>query len=113
MFHLKLLIIFLLLINCRVKLTGTPTVPKPTHPAFEAKWIRRSLGFFECVFCINTLFGMLGGTTIVMAQHNQNILNVHYEDLPKKDKDIINKATEEFQDKCLLSYARMRDNIFA
>ena len=36
---------------------------------------------------------------------------VHYEDLPDEDKDTINKATEEFQKKCLLSYTKMRDNI--
>ena len=35
---------------------------------------------------------------------------VHYEDLPDEDKDTINKATEEFQKKCLLSYTKTRDN---
>ena len=35
---------------------------------------------------------------------------VHYEDLPDEDKDIINKATKEFQKKCLLSYTKTRDN---
>ena len=35
-------------------------------------------------------------TTIVMAAHkNDNILMVHYEDLPDEDKDTIGKATEE------------------
>ena len=34
--------------------------------------------------------------TIVMAVHNNNdILMVHYEDLPDGDKDVIGKATEE------------------
>ena len=46
-----------------------------------------------------------------MAVHNNNILMVHYEDLPDGDKDIIVKATEEFQSKCLLSYTKTRDNI--
>ena len=50
-------------------------------------------------------------TTIVMAVHNNdNILMVHYEDLPDEDKDTINKATEEFQKKCLLSYTKTCDN---
>ena len=35
---------------------------------------------------------------------------VPYEDLPDKDKYIISKAIEEFQNKCLLSYTQTRDN---
>ena len=35
---------------------------------------------------------------------------LHYEDLPDGDKDVINKAIEEFQNKCLLSYYKTRDN---
>ena len=46
-----------------------------------------------------------------MAVHNNdNILMVHYEDLPDEDKDTISKATEEFQKKCLLSYTKTRDS---
>ena len=46
-----------------------------------------------------------------MAVHNNNdILMLHYEDLPDGDKGIINKATEEFQNKCLLSYTKTRDD---
>ena len=45
-----------------------------------------------------------------MAHNNDDILMVHYEDLPNKDKDVIGKATEEFQKKCLLSYTKTRDN---
>ena len=45
-----------------------------------------------------------------MAVHNNNIiLMVHYEDLLDKDKDTINKAVEEFQKKCLLSYTKTCD----
>ena len=48
-------------------------------------------------FCVNTLFGTLGGTKIVMAVHNnKDILMVPYEDLPNEDKDVIGKAIEEF-----------------
>ena len=39
-----------------------------------------------------------------------DILMVPYEDLPNEDKDVISKAIEEFQNKCLLSYTKMRDN---
>ena len=35
---------------------------------------------------------------------------VPYEDLPNGDKDVISKAIEEFQNKCLLSYTKTRDN---
>ena len=46
-----------------------------------------------------------------MAVHNnKDILIVPYEDLLAKDKDIIGKAIEEFQNKCLLSYTKTRDN---
>ena len=46
-----------------------------------------------------------------MATYNNNdILMVPYEDLPDEDKDVINKAIEEFQNKCLLSYTKTRDN---
>ena len=55
-------------------------------------------------FCVNTLFGTPSGTTIIMAVHsNKDILMVPYEDLPNKDKDVIGKALEEFENKCLLS----------
>ena len=50
-------------------------------------------------------------TTIVMATYNNSdILMVPYEDLPNEDKDVINKNIEEFQNKCLLSYTKTRDN---
>ena len=35
---------------------------------------------------------------------------VSYKDLPDEDKDVINKAIEEFQNKCLLFYTKTRDN---
>ena len=35
---------------------------------------------------------------------------VPYEDLPDKDKYVIGKAIEEFQNKYLLSYTKTRDN---
>ena len=46
-----------------------------------------------------------------MATHNnRDILIVPYEDLPDEDKDVMSKAIEEFQNKCLLSYTKRRDN---
>ena len=45
-----------------------------------------------------------------MAVHNNDILMLHYEDLPNGDKGIISKATEEFQNKCLFSYTKTCDN---
>ena len=55
---------------------------------------------------------MPGGTTtsVMVAYNNNNILIVPYEDLPDGDKDVISKAIEEFQNKCLLSYTKTRDN---
>ena len=48
---------------------------------------------------------------IVMAiRDNNDILIVYYEDLPDGDKGVISKAMEEFQNKCLLSYTKTRDN---
>ena len=46
-----------------------------------------------------------------MAVHNNSdILMLHYEDLSDGEKGIISKAIEEFQNKCLLSYTKTRDN---
>ena len=57
------------------------------------------------------IFGTPGETTIVMAAHNnRDILIVPYEDLPDEDKDVISKAIEEFQNKCLLSYTKTCNN---
>ena len=42
--------------------------------------------------------------------NNSDILMVPYEDLPDGDKDVISKAIEKFQNKCLLSYTKTRDN---
>ena len=47
----------------------------------------------------------------MMATHNNNDnIMVPYEDLPVEDKDVISKAIEEFQNKCLLSYTKTHDN---
>jgi hypothetical protein len=56
---------------------------------------------------------MPNGTTIVMElpHNNKDILNITLDELSEEDRTIINKAMEEFKEKCLLSYARMHDNI--
>jgi hypothetical protein len=46
----------------------------------------------------------------MVVHNNKDILMVPYEDLPDEDKDIISKAIQEFQNKCLLSYAKTYDN---
>jgi hypothetical protein len=53
---------------------------------------------------------MPGGTTIVNMD-NEMILKVNFEDLLDDQKALIEQATEEFCEKCLLSYSRMRDSI--
>ena len=59
----------------------------------------------------HTLWHAWWDPTIIMATYNNNdILMVPYEDLPDEDKDVISKAIEEFQNKCLLSYTKTRDN---
>ena len=63
-------------------------------------------------FCVDTRFWHAWwDPTIIMVVHNNNdILMLHYEDLSNGDKGIISKATKEFQNKCLLSYTKTRDN---
>ena len=67
---------------------------------------------FRLAVCRHTSWHARWDTTIVMAAYNNNdILMVPYEDLPNVDKDVISKAIEEFQNKCLLSYTKTRDNV--
>ena len=53
---------------------------------------------------------MPSGTTIVDMDNNA-ILKVNFEDLPEDQQTLITKATEEFHEKCLLSYSKTRDSI--
>jgi hypothetical protein len=66
------------------------------------------------------LFGTPGGTTQLSssssmappAPHdNMNILNVAMEDLNDADGTIIEKAAEEFKERCLLSFSKTRDKV--
>ena len=51
-------------------------------------------------FCVDTHFWHVRwDPTIIMVVHNNNdILMLHYEDLPDGDKGIISKAIEEFSE---------------
>ena len=44
--------------------------------------------------------------TIIVDMDNQAILKVNLEDLPDDQKALIERATEESHEKCLLSYSR-------
>ena len=44
-------------------------------------------------------------------ENNNAILKVNLEDLPDDQRTLIDKATEEFREKCLLSYIRTRDSV--
>ena len=43
--------------------------------------------------------------------NNDTILEVNLEDLPDDQRALIDKATEEFQEKYLLSYSKTRDSV--
>ena len=115
---------FSLLINYRVKLIGTSweECAGSTIPALKLGGSTapscRPFRLAACVlgtgrkFYVDTHFWHARwDPTIVMAVHNNNdILMLHYEDLPDRDKGIINKATEEFQNKYLLSYTKTHNN---
>ena len=84
----------------------------------EARQISRSFWLATCPLgaattfsCRHAFWHAQWDPTIVMATYNNSdILMVPYEDLPDEDKDVISKAIEEFQNKCLLSYIKTRDN---
>ena len=113
-----------LLINYRVKLTGTsreehtgstiPTLKLCGSTAPSSRPFRLAVCVFGMgrKFYVDTRFQHAQwDPTIVMAVHNNDdILMLYFEDLPDGDKGIISKATEEFQNKCLLSYTKTRDN---
>ena len=99
-----------LLVNYRVKLTGTSREECTglTIPALKLGGSiapsSRSFRLATCVlgmgqkFRVDTRFWHARwDPTIIMATHNNNdILMVHYGDLPDGDKGVISKATEEF-----------------
>ena len=80
----------------------------------EARQISRSFWLAACPPAMATMFSRRHAfwharwdPPIIMATHNnRDILMVPYEDLPDEDKDVISKAIEEFQNKCLLSIPR-------
>ena len=115
MFHPKLLINFLSLSIVGQIDWHAFRIHRIDWSCVEAKQISRSFQLAACprrvshVFTPTRVLARLVGPTIVMAAHNnRDILMVPYEDLPDEDKDVISKAIEEFQNKCLLS--KTRDN---
>ena len=122
MFHLKLLINFLSL-----SIAGSnwlACLGRSTQDRSSLRWRQVDLqlhqadpsGLLVCLAqdefsCRHMFWHARWDTTIVLAAYNNNdILTVPYEDLPDGDKDVISKAIEEFQNKCLLSYTKTRDN---
>ena len=91
--------------------TGSVLKPSRSLVSFHLDLLACCVLITSSHFYVNTLFGMPGGTTIVMVVlNNKDILIVPYEDLPAEDKYVIGKTIEEFQNKCLLSYTKTRGN---
>ena len=80
-----------------LKLGGSPT--PSSRPFRLARVPQHGMKFL----CRHMFWHAWWDTTIIMADYNNNdILMVPYEDLPDGDKNVIGKAIEEFQNKCLL-----------
>jgi hypothetical protein len=72
----------------------------------------------SCFLAIDTIFACLVGPqsfdrklTTITNMDNETILKVSLEDLHDDQKALIEQATEEFREKCLLSYSRTRDSV--
>ena len=123
-FHLVLLIRFASLINCRSNWLAR----RSGFSGSFGPWCLKLSGSARLLFlsdlsgllcvdhiatflCQHTFWHARWDPTIIMVNIDDNhFLKVPYEDLPSLDKDIIDKAIEEFRDKCLLSYSKNRDN---
>jgi hypothetical protein len=91
-------------------LTSPALKPSSLHSSFHSSLLACYVLLILPYFCIDTLFGPPSGTTIVMVVYkNKDILMVAYKNLPDEDKDIINKAMVQFQNKCLMSYTKSHD----
>ena len=115
MFHLKLVINFSL-INCRVKLTGTPsvtTIRSGALPMSGESSGSAPRGFSRLATCaggylslsvIDTSLARLVGpqsfdqkSTTIVIMDNQTILKVNLEDLSDDQKALIEQAAEELK----------------
>jgi hypothetical protein len=72
----------------------------------------------SCFLAVDMIFALLVGPqsfdqklTTITNMDNQTILKVSLEDLHDDQKALIEQATEEFREKCLLSYSRTRDSV--
>jgi hypothetical protein len=62
-----------------------------------------------CGFCVNTLFGMLGGTFNFIKMPDVNsVLDVTFEELSTDHQLILKEAMDQFQYKCLLCFSKNR-----
>ena len=67
-------------------------------PSSEPFWLARVPSARDEISCRHMFWHARWDPTIVMAVYNNNnILMVHYEDLPDGDRDVIGKAIEEFR----------------
>jgi hypothetical protein len=74
-----------------------------THPLRATEIVEKEANFYT-----NTSFGTPGGIT-VSNMENENMLNVTLDALPDQLKELIVTATNEYQEKCLLSFSKNRD----
>ena len=80
-----------------LELAGSMLKPSISLVSFHLDLLACYVLITSPYFYVNTLFGTPGGTTIVMVVHNnKDILMVPYGHLLAEDKDIIDKAIEEF-----------------
>ena len=114
-----------LLVNYRVKFTGTSreecagsTIPTlklggssaPSSGPFRLARVSSARDEIQCRHMFLARSVGLEPTIAMVVHNNNDILMIHYEDLPNGDKGVISKAIEEFKSKCLLSYTKTRDN---
>ena len=89
----------------QVKLTGTPLgIHRVNRSCVEARQISRSFRLVACPPGVATMasrqhvfwHARWDPTIVMVTYNNSDILMVPYVDLPNEDKDVINKAIEEF-----------------
>jgi hypothetical protein len=66
-----------------------------------------------CGFCVNTLFGTLGGTIIaeIKMLEISNVMDVTVDDLSPEQLQLLKDATDQFQMKCLMSFKKNRSGV--
>jgi hypothetical protein len=66
-----------------------------------------------CGFCVNTLFGTLGGTllTEIKMPEISDVMDVTVDDLSPEQLQQLKDATDQFQLKCLMSFKKNRSGV--